>query len=724
MKTRNKIILGVIGLIILILLLAPFAIRKYITKNSKNIIGRKLELKSLWINPFTGRLSAKGFKLYELNDSSIFIGFERFKINTKPVSYLWGKVNVQSLLLDNPIVNIEFDNGEFNFGDLVSETDTTESENKTNKTIKFVLHKINLLNGQVSFKDVQLEHEVNINNISFIIPELIWNKENTDLVLNMNIGESGKFYFDNRLIPIDSSFSSAVRLSGISLDIVRPYLLENTNLTDVKGTIGCELFFNGNFTSETEIFIEGNTWITDLEVRDTSKTPLFKMDSVGVSLKKLDLVNEQYLISSATLEKLLIRFDMADSTNSVSDAFLIQNMEVTEDSVIVDTNKSNLFFRIDSLLIADAAVLYRDVRFQDLYEYELTDIYAHAENISSDSTFMELFANGSLNRKGTFFADLNVNTANPMDFDMEFTIDGFNLQDVSPFSIYYAGHPIFEGDLIYKGSTTSRSGQLNSQNSIKVYDLIVGDKINGNALFAMPLKFGVFLLKDKNGIVNLDIPVSGNLNDPKFKIGPIIWKILKQNMEKVVAAPGKFLAAAFGIDPDKIRRIDFSTLNTELSEDAIETILLLKELIDKKEGLLVQLDYIDHNPEELYQLANFEMKKEYALTRLHAESISAAYEMAGEIQSSDNYYLDFLLAKTDSVQSSNADSIAYHLVSTEVLLNSQQNLRNKRISTMKNYFNSNYPELDSNLKMTINSKIPEEPVTSSGFIIYFDMLPD
>ena len=77
------------------------------------------------------------------------------------------------------------------------------------------------------------------------------------------------------------------------------------------------------------------------------------------------------------------------------------------------------------------------------------------------------------------------------------------------------------------------------------------------------------------------------------------------------------------------------------------------------------------------------MKKEYALKKLNAESISEAYEMAGEIESSDDFYLDFLLAKTDSLHSISADSIAYHLVNKEVLLSSQQRLRNKRISTLE-----------------------------------------
>ena len=61
----------------------------------------------------------------------------------------------------------------------------------------------------------------------------------------------------------------------------------------------------------------------------------------------------------------------------------------------------------------------------------------------------------------------------------------------------------------------------------------------------LPVKFATSLLKDKNGLIKLDIPVSGTLDDPKLRIGPIVWQIFKNLIVKAVTAPFKLFGAMF-----------------------------------------------------------------------------------------------------------------------------------------------------------------------------------
>jgi len=72
----------------------------------------------------------------------------------------------------------------------------------------------------------------------------------------------------------------------------------------------------------------------------------------------------------------------------------------------------------------------------------------------------------------------------------------------------------------------------------------------------LPIKLAVALLKDRNGVIDLDVPVSGTLDDPKFRLGPIIWKVFVQLLEKAVTAPFALLGSLFGGGPD-LQFIDF-----------------------------------------------------------------------------------------------------------------------------------------------------------------------
>ncbi len=73
---------------------------------------------------------------------------------------------------------------------------------------------------------------------------------------------------------------------------------------------------------------------------------------------------------------------------------------------------------------------------------------------------------------------------------------------------------------------------------------------------SLPIKLAVALLKDRNGVINLDVPVNGTLDDPAFRLGPIIWKVFVGVLEKAVSAPFALLGALFGAGPD-LQFIDF-----------------------------------------------------------------------------------------------------------------------------------------------------------------------
>jgi hypothetical protein len=81
------------------------------------------------------------------------------------------------------------------------------------------------------------------------------------------------------------------------------------------------------------------------------------------------------------------------------------------------------------------------------------------------------------------------------------------------------------------------------------------------------LKLAVALLKDRHGVIDLDLPVTGSLDDPKFRLGPVIWKVVTNLLVKIVTAPFALLGSLFGGGPD-INLIDFAAGSAVLDEAA------------------------------------------------------------------------------------------------------------------------------------------------------------
>jgi hypothetical protein len=171
------------------------------------------------------------------------------------------------------------------------------------------------------------------------------------------------------------------------------------------------------------------------------------------------------------------------------------------------------------------------------------------------------------------------------------------------------GFPIVYGDMYYKSNTEILDGQLTSENELIIEHVELGDKSGG--LYDLPLKFALFLLTDRNGVITLDVPVRGDLNDPTVKLGKIVWNTFKNLIVKVAAAPFDLLAGVLGVDPKDIESINYAYGDTTLNSERQRQLELLLELEQKKERLDIEMVYFNDNLKEKKALAVMEAGRKY-----------------------------------------------------------------------------------------------------------------
>jgi hypothetical protein len=199
------------------------------------------------------------------------------------------------------------------------------------------------------------------------------------------------------------------------------------------------------------------------------------------------------------------------------------------------------------------------------------------------------------------------------------------------------GFPIVYGDMYYKSITEITGGQLNSENRLIMTDVELGDK--GDGLHDLPLKFALFLLKDREGVINLDVPVRGNLNDPQVSVGKIVWTTFKNIIVKVAAAPFDALAGLVKADPKDLESIEYDYMDTVLTDNRQKQLDLLLDLEQKKEGLGIELIYFndaDKEKEHIKKAKKLEDEEEIIAL---AETVKSA-----RIQS----LLNYLVSASDS----------------------------------------------------------------------------
>ncbi|GAB3474243.1 DUF748 domain-containing protein [Polaromonas eurypsychrophila] len=97
--------------------------------------------------------------------------------------------------------------------------------------------------------------------------------------------------------------------------------------------------------------------------------------------------------------------------------------------------------------------------------------------------------------------------------------------------------------------------------------LSIGDKVEG-ATASLPVKLAVALLADRNGVIDIDLPISGSLNDPQFSLGPIIVKVILNVIVKAITAPFSLLAGAFGGGGEEMASVSFAVGSARLAPEA------------------------------------------------------------------------------------------------------------------------------------------------------------
>ena len=137
--------------------------------------------------------------------------------------------------------------------------------------------------------------------------------------------------------------------------------------------------------------------------------------------------------------------------------------------------------------------------------------------------------------------------AQPLALDIKGRVRNLELPPLSPYTVKYAGYGIERGklsvDVNYK---IDPSGQLTASNQIVLNQLSFGERVAGSDAPNLPVKLAVALLADRNGVIDINLPVSGSINDPQFRLAPIIFKLIFNLIGKAITAPFSLIASAFG----------------------------------------------------------------------------------------------------------------------------------------------------------------------------------
>lgn len=175
--------------------------------------------------------------------------------------------------------------------------------------------------------------------------------------------------------------------------------------------------------------------------------------------------------------------------------------------------------------------------------------------------------------------------ARPPLMDIEGRVRDLELPPLSPYAIKYAGYGIDRGKMsVAAHYKVQRDGQLTASNKVVLNQLAFGEAVDG-APNSLPVKLVTALLADDNGMIDLDLPISGSLSDPQFSIGPVIWKVITNVIAKALTSPFSLLTGGGRDSYESGGRIAFAPGSSVLDAQATQALDKVVQAVGSKPAL-------------------------------------------------------------------------------------------------------------------------------------------
>jgi hypothetical protein len=169
--------------------------------------------------------------------------------------------------------------------------------------------------------------------------------------------------------------------------------------------------------------------------------------------------------------------------------------------------------------------------------------------------------------------------------DMSVLFRNLEMTRLTPYSGKFVGRRIDSGKLSLDLKYFIEDGKLKGDNQIIVERIQLGEKIESPDAVSLPLNLAIAILEDADGVIDIGLPVSGDLADPKFRYGQLIWKAFTNLITKLATAPFRALGALFGGNSETLDAIIFESGSVALLPPEVEKLTNLAKALEKRPHL-------------------------------------------------------------------------------------------------------------------------------------------
>lgn len=547
-------------------------------------------------------LKVEGIRLTETGSGDQMLLLPTLRLENGSVRYPEQTIQVQTVALDDLRIDVRIDeDGQLNLNNLLvmndepgqdeaaQDRDDTQSEDTQPWSVSLAEFQINRFRAGFEDRSLETPAQLGIANLDFSISELSnADKDEFPFESQLSLTTGGVIRQSGKLTVLpELALESQLEIEDLQLNMAQPYLSEFLLLRIDSG----ELNMSADIRSDSaeKLSFRGGFSIDNLDTQDVRKNvslldwKQFLVDDIAVQLDA-----GKVEISKVKLDKPYLRFEIAeDKSTNIGD--LVVERAATEPAE--DSGSREFQIQVGETDVRDGSADFSDRSLPLPFAAAITNLDGDLSTISTASrTPTKVDIKGQVGEYGSATIEGSLNALDPFDFmDINLVFRNLNMPTLSPYTVEFVGQEIAAGKLDIDLGYKFEKNRMLGSNSVVINDFTLGEKVENEDAMNLPLGLAVALLKDKDDVIDIDLEVSGNVDDPEFSVAGIVMKALATLITKVATSPFRALGGLVGGDDVDLDILQFEAGLAELTPPDREKLVKLAEALSQRPELALQV---------------------------------------------------------------------------------------------------------------------------------------
>lgn len=430
--------------------------------------------------------------------------------------------------------------------------------------------------------------------------------------LKTNIGEQGTLSSTASVLLKPLKVDMTLNSSDLDLRPAQAWISPYAHVELRSGLLGSALKLQISDLDNVQLTLQGQAAISQLHIRDSLRQrDLLKWQTVDINGIQYTLQQQNLSIDNIALQQPYARFIINENlTTNISELLIPQPQSAASEQASKD---SEFALHIGGIDINDGSANFADFSLTPNFSTAIQQLNGQIGTLDNQThSIATVDIKGTVDRYAPVTIKGSLMPFDPLKkLDIATAFKHVELTTLTPYSGKFAGYRVQKGRLNLDLHYQINDGKLNASNQLLLEQLQLGERVDSPDAVNLPVRLAIALLKDSKGEIALNLPVQGDLNNPEFKVAPIVWQTLRNLITRAVSAPFNFIANLAGGSATELNQVVFLPGEFVINANAAQGLDTLTKALKDRPQLRLEIEGASHIALDGPPLAQMRLTRAY-----------------------------------------------------------------------------------------------------------------